>query len=407
MKRRLLTTVFAAALVASACASGSDTAAPASEPVNVSSQATASESESSAAGPVDDGVEDSSQTAADDADAPIERTDDEETVNETYVSPVNEALGFNPADQQAAQAEFTANAEALVRECMADAGFDYVPNILSMAPSQARLLDLNESISPDQFLAEYGYGQTTLLELNFREEGVMTFVELVIGPAADDVRSPGEQQAYELALSGRSIVGLSAEEIQEQTAGSAFTSEEGSCRNYGYTTAENPIGDKFDGLFELLGDEFEAIADQVDNDPRVREANAEWQTCMAGLGYAYENPQDAFDEFQDIANGLADRFATTPEALAIFAQAIEANLVSMNTDERFAFLEQAGAFQGFSMSPSLQAELDEAIERELVVAQHDAECYDDELILDVVFEYEQAFVEQHAEQLALIASGDA
>ena len=403
MTRRLLALVLFMAMLAASCASGSDTtAATSAAPVDVSSQAEAPAESSSPSTPADEEPDE----PVDETEAPIERTDDEETINDAYVSPVNEALGFNPADREAAQAEFVANAEALVRECMADAGFEYVPTAVAMAPSFARLLELNESISPEQFVVEYGYGLTTLLELNFREDGVLAFVEQVIGPPADEARSPGEQEAYELALSGRSVVGLSPEEMQEQTAGSAFTSEEGSCRHYGYTTAENPTGDKFDGLFNLLGDEYEGIWDQVQNDPRTREVNAEWQTCMAGFGYAYEDQQDAYDDFETIAFGIADRFATTPEALGIFAQAIEANLASMNADERFEFLEQAGAFQGFSMSPSLQAELDEAIERELVVAQRDAECWDHDLVEGVLFEYEQAFVEQHSEQLALIASGN-
>ena len=79
----------------------------------------------------------------------------------------------------------------------------------------------------------------------------------------------------------------------------------------------------------------------------------------------------------------------------------------MDADGRFQFLEENGAFKGFALVPSLQAELDELIEFELAVAAHDAECADEDAYTEVRLEYEQQFVERHAEQLALIATGEA
>lgn len=403
--------VMLVALFASGCASGSDSPAT-SDTVGVSESAAerdqgetgeASSSESAQDVAAPDSAAGDDQESTDD----IVRTDDDETRNDSFVSPVFDALGFDPNDRQEAQDEYVANAEELVRACMADAGFEYIPNIPSFGPSFSRQLELNETISQEQFTAEYGYGISTLTELDFASEGVMAFVEILLGPAPEEARSEGEQAAYELALSGRTIQGLTAEEAQEQAFDNPFQSEDGSCRSVGYENADNTVGEKFDGLFSLLGDEFDAIQEDIDNDPRIRDLLSAWQTCMAGHGYSYERPEDALTEVNDLDEDLRNRFQTSPEALSLFAAAGQADLAGMNADDRFSWLESNGAFGGFAMVPGLQAELDELIQFELTVAAHDASCADADTYVEVAFEYEEAFVQEHAAQLELIAAGEA
>lgn len=413
--RGILTGLFlVVALLAVGCASGSD-------PSTTSSTSDASDVSESAAEPDpteggdaspsesnQDVAEPDSQASDDqDPDEPVVRTDDDETRNDSFVSPVFDALGFDPNDRQEAQDEYVANAEELVRACMADAGFEYIPNIPSFGPSFSRQLELNETISQEQFTAEYGYGISTLTELDFASEGVMAFVEILLGPAPEEARSEGEQAAYELALTGRTIQGLTAEEAQEQAFDNPFQSEDGSCRSVGYENADNTVGEKFDGLFSLLGDEFDAIQEGIDNDPRIRDLLSEWQTCMDGHGYSYERPEDVQAELFESDEDLRNRFQTSPEALGIFAAAGQDDLAGMNADDRFTWLESNGAFGGFAMVPGLQAELDELIAFELTVAGHDASCADTDTYVDVAFEYEEAFVEAHAAQLELIAAGEA
>jgi len=406
MRIRLLVMAAVAALLMAACAgsTATDDAADVVASASTSDQGQTGDDAAPVAEAGDD--ENAGVTQDEPAEEEIVRTDDEETVNDAFVSPVFDALGFDPNDRQEARDEFVANAEELVRQCMAESGFEYVPSIPTFAPSFGRQLELNESISPQQFTAEYGYGISTLLELDFMEEGVLAFVELLLGPPPTEARSEGEQAAYELALSGETIQGLSAEDAQEQ-AFENFGGQDGSCRDYGYSTADNSVGEKFDGLFTLLGDEYEAIFEKVENDPRIRDANAAWQTCMAEFGYSYENSQEIVDELLASGNDLRTGFQSSPEALAVFAAAGQANLAAMDADSRFNFLEENGAFQGFAMVPSLQVELDELIELELAVAGHDSDCANEELYREVQLEFEQEFVEQHAEQLELIASGEA
>lgn len=392
--------VLILALLAAGCAGASDS-------TTATTSAASTQPADQDAGAEQDEEDAAQEPAEDDAEQPVEVSGDQETRNDRYVSPVFEALGFDPNDRQAAQDEYVASAEELVRQCMADAGFEYIPNIPSFGPAFSRQLELSATISQEQFTAEYGYGISTLTELDFASEGVMAFVEILLGPAPEEARSEGEQAAYELALSGRTIQGLSAEEAQEQAFDNPFQSEDGSCRSFGYDTADNTVGEKFDGLFTLLGDEFEAIEENVENDPRVRDLRTGWQTCMAGHGYAYESTQEIIDELIDADADIRNKFQTSPEALGLFAAAGQADLASMNQDDRFNWLESNGAFGGFAMVSGLQAELDALIAFELAVAGHAADCGGEEEFLDVLAEYEQAFVEDHAEQLELIRSGEA
>jgi|GEM_PF-1871623 len=406
--RQFVTAVsLAMALLATGCASGSDApTSSATESVpNQGEQEQSAGDDSPAADSTTDDLPADDNTADEPAPA-IVRTDDEETRNDAFVSPIFEAVGFDPNDQQAAQDQYTRDAEELVRQCMADAGFDYVPSVPSVAPATRQLWELNAAISAEQFAAEYGLGISTLLELNFADEGVLGFVEFLLGPPPTEPRSEGEQAAYEIALSGETVVGLSPEEVQEQSD-NVFGSADGSCRAYGYETADNEIGEKFDGLFTLLGDEFDSLQDEVENDPRIREITGEWQRCMAEFGYSYEDSDEIFNEFSEEADSLGDRFVSSPEALQIFAAAQEADLASLDADGRYNFLEQAGAFRGFALTPDLQVELDALIERELAVAVRNLECADIDTFIEVQVEYEQGFVEEHAAQLELIAAGEA
>jgi len=67
----------------------------------------------------------------------------------------------------------------------------------------------------------------------------------------------------------------------------------------------------------------------------------------------------------------------------------------------------ASALQGFSWVPEVQAAHDELVDFELRVAADSQDCLDEDLFLQVQFELETGFVDQHADQLALIAAGDA
>ncbi len=120
-----------------------------------------------------------------------ETTSDEPVINEVYVSPIGEALGVAQDEAAAAFDAYVNDAEELARICIAEVGFDYT-------------------------------------------------------------RSSGEQAAYEMAWNGQTTQGLTAEEAQEQLFGSGVGEAlEGSFRDLGYSTAENP-GAVYNRLLPLL-----------------------------------------------------------------------------------------------------------------------------------------------------------
>lgn len=394
--RRFVAAFGLVLLLLTGCGSSADTPA-------TTDTGTAAAEPTTANAAVDEADSDESQPAEQAA----PDTTDDPSVNESYVSPIGEALGISQDEVGAAFDTFVRDAEELTRQCMADAGFEYTPTQTTLNPAASRQFELEASLTTEQFTQEYGFGIATLFELNFKGEGVIAFVNQQFGPPPSAGRSPSEQQAYDIALTGETIEGLSAEDAQEQLFGdAAFGALDGSCRAYGFDTAENP-GAVYDDLFSLLGDEWDALGDRFDSEPRVRDARAEWQTCMAAKGHSYESRFEIFDELQGRANALADQYLTSTQVLTALGRAQQEDFASMDGQARAAFLEDVGALQGFSWVPEVQAEVDELTQFELLVAADSAECADEDLLNQVQFELETEFVAQHADQLALIRAGEA
>lgn len=398
------------ALLAAGCSSESTSTTDAvitSDSTIEVDDAAATNKDASGEAPADDFAD---EFVAPDLDAPIVRTDDGDVRNDRFVSPVFDALGFDPNDREETEREYVVNAEELVRACMAEAGFEYVPDVPDFSPAvgprQMRYLELSSRISSEQFTAEYGYGIATLTELDFEKELVDKFVQALFGPANDEVRTPAEQVAYEMALSGMTTQGRTPEQARNLVFGTnIFAGVTGSCRAHGYETADNVVRDRFDGLLSLIGDEYEALGDAVINDPRVRELTTTWQTCMAGHGYSYETPEDIQRELFASDQALRDRFLYSEEVLDLFALAQTDNLAGMDSEGRFNWLERNGAYRGHALVPTLQADLDELIVFELAVASQDEACADDSIYFEVLREYEQGFIEEHAGQIELILAG--
>ena len=383
-------------MLAGACGSGSDPAESAAESSAQEQGSSATPSE-----PADGESTDPAPAAE------SEPASNEPVISEIYVSPIGEALGVARDQIATGFDSYVRDAEELVRSCMADAGFVYTP-VQRGFDQNRRQAELEATLTAEQFTAEYGFGIATLFELNFKGEGVIDFANEQFGPPPAVERSSGEQAAYEMALNGQTTQGLTAEEAQEQLFGGDLgggNALEGSCRQMGYSTAENP-GSVYDGLFSLLGAELDALTDRFDNDPRVRDSLSEWQTCMATNGHSYENRFEIFDELFASSNDLANQFLSSPQVLTALGQAQQEGFVSMDSDARVEFLEDIGALQGFSWVPEVQAEHDDLVAFELRVAADSRECGDEDLFNQVQFELETEFVQAHADQLALIAAGD-
>lgn len=215
--------------------------------------------------------------------------DDEKTPDQTQ----QPTTGGN-GNQEVGREEFGLTEEGLVTaiddtetaiaSCMAEKAFEYIPiDPVTFRQAMASLTAV-PGLNDEEFVAEYGYGFTTLPPTQkFRagEENQLIYEDL---PTSD-------QDAYDRALWGENtettFVFMLENEDFEGAGGCTKTAIEG------VFTAEqrNP---NFTNPFDV----------QVAQDPRLIDATKEWAACMSEDGYDYESPEDAEDQILERYDSL-------------------------------------------------------------------------------------------------------
>jgi len=174
--------------------------------------------------------------------------------------------------------------ETLIASCMTEAGFEYVPIDAVTFRSAMDALTSAPGLTDAEFVAQYGYGISTLpptREFTAGEENARIYSQL---PAADQI-------AYKRTLWGDNVeatfvVMLEVEDFSgaggctKEAIDQVFTEQQ---RNANYV---NP---------------FDA---QVQQDSRMVDALEKWSGCMRETGYDYENPDDAEREITDRLNAI-------------------------------------------------------------------------------------------------------
>jgi len=190
-------------------------------------------------------------------------------------SPLEEFLGLDPPRGQAGPPQLTEPerqqqyaVEELVAECMAGHGFEYRP-----VPPEQRLAGTFAgayALEPAEFAQRYGYGVTTLRGAAGGE------------PPADpnqeirDRLGPERLRDYE-----RAMWGAGTDPGCQQRAGTAV---------YGDQTGRDAGFARFQELLDQIGELYR----QIEADPRLAQASADWSACMAGAGYpGFADPADA------------------------------------------------------------------------------------------------------------------
>ena len=186
--------------------------------------------------------------------------------------------------------------EALVGECMREAGFEYVP-VDFVTVRLAMLADKSApGLTEDEFREQFGYGISTQFD--------KPAVDLGLGEQNTRILNSlgsADQVAYLRTLYGENqhatfAVSLEAEDFSEtggctRTAiGEVFTDEELSA------TYVNP-GDVL-----------------IAQDPRVVAALSAWSECLAEEGFDYSNPDEIEDDIAERFDAIAQ--GEDPEALA-------------------------------------------------------------------------------------------
>jgi hypothetical protein len=181
--------------------------------------------------------------------------------------------------------EFTDKVErtqALMAECMAAAGFEYVPvDVQTIVAAQARVRT-EPGYTRQTFKEKWGFAISTRFDNVVRTTG--------LGP--QNVRimeSLGEADrvAYERTLWGDNPLADFAFTLDEED----FSSTDGCTRE---AVAQVFTAEQLEGTYSNPKDVL------VDNDPRIVEARRNWSACMGEKGYEYEEDQDEIiEEYED------------------------------------------------------------------------------------------------------------
>lgn len=269
--------------------------------------------------------------------------------------------------------------EERVAQCMADEGFEYIPNV---EPPDESNEDRAYALPPEEFAKQYGYGVTTLTMSDnsdenpnqvyrdsLSEQAKDAYDAALHGPwyvnedgsgesGSGDDRSTPHPEPEDLGCSGRA---------SHEVYG---VPEEGD----GEATGINPYE-----TFNALMDDLLQLGERIQDDPRVVDANEVWRSCMADAGFA--KFEKVGEPEMDIHSRLSDL---------------------RDLDEQGGEMEREMAVIEGDMSDIDPEELNQLREYELELAQADYTCKDEHyapVVDDVRVELESEFVEEHRSQL--------
>lgn len=178
--------------------------------------------------------------------------------------------------------------ESLIAECMAGAGFEYVPVDVTAVLEVGVWRRADPNMSREEFKREWGYGISTRVDDPAREVGLgdqnVTIYEGL---------TESEKIAYERTLFGEDPDATFALTLDDEDfSGTGGCTEEA-------VTAVFPAA--------MLTSTFINPKDVlVESDPRVTAAEQDWMDCMGEDAYEYEDQDEIIEEFEDRYDELLD-----------------------------------------------------------------------------------------------------
>ena len=180
------------------------------------------------------------------------------------------------------QAQLVTNIESVesgIASCMAAAGFEYIPiDPVTFRAAQDALKSV-PGISDQEFVAQYGYGITTLPPA--QDFGVGAENKRI-----HDGLAPNEQVAYQ-----RTLLGDDTKATFMLTLESEDFSPTGGCTRTVVEQVFTP-----DQLSATFVNPFDALVEQ---DPRMVAAREQWSACMRNGGYDFQRQSDAEDQLTE------------------------------------------------------------------------------------------------------------
>ena len=203
-------------------------------------------------------------------------------------------------DQLAAKVE---KVEGLIGDCMAAAGFEYVPVDFARVKEGMDADKTQPGLSDEEFIAQYGFGITTQYDHPGREIGLGDQ-----NVAIYDALTPQEQAAYDHALLGEDREATFAQSVEAEDF-----SKTGGCTRQAVEQVFTPQ--------ELTQAYINPADVAISQDPRVVEATGKWSDCLRQKGYDYANPddveQDLHDRLDALTHGADPRTLTGSDAAAL------------------------------------------------------------------------------------------
>jgi hypothetical protein len=177
---------------------------------------------------------------------------------DAVVSDLSEYPGFGHDDERDEQqfSEEERKRENLIAECMQGNGFEYTP-----APSI--LVDEESMNNPEEF--------ERLLEQSATDPNE-SYVQSL---------TPQMQKAYYLALTGMENPN------EQESLPHDYASDSHSCVNQAFKQIPGVYA-----KFHSLRDQFDAMEEDIENDPRISSATRQWSLCMSNQGYEFESPSN-------------------------------------------------------------------------------------------------------------------
>jgi hypothetical protein len=216
---------------------------------------------------------------------------DDEQASAPPKGEVEDQLGFDDAGILARQSRV----EAVVRDCMKDQGFDYVP--VDPVAQRAALFG-SSRLSEEDFIRQFGYGISTVWGRATATADPNQRIRARLSGA--------EGRAYDRALWGENEGATFIDAVDR-----GDFSKLGGCT---LKATEAAIGSS--RTLTQLQSRLDEMEERMLQDQRMVRAIEAWSKCMADAGYRYEEPEeideDLYERAEAIVGTVPGQFATGP-----------------------------------------------------------------------------------------------
>lgn len=278
---------------------------------------------------------------------------------------------------------------------MKDEGFDYKPTSNNGSITFGGDEDGVE-YGTRKYAETYGYGASQNLEMMGDSSG-----EDYVDPNQDylDGLSDSERDAYYEALNGKMPTEEEQAEMEAAMEDGSYISpswEEQGCYGLAQHEVYNQGNDDpwSDPANQDLMNSMSALYEKTNSDKRVKEVTKEWSSCMADAGHSdLKERSDASNEIWNALNELQG-------GGGMIVDGEGGAVTSFSTEEPADEYEEP--------TPPTEKEISDFKKKEIAMAVDDFDCakkFDlDNIMLDVQFELEEAFIAEHKTELdAMVA----